>query len=129
MHKIDQVDFYSRTATELPSLGVFDNDIDLNTALVASANGSSIMAAQADGNVLLYNASADAFTISRQDTEALSGAVAASNYDQFVIGETLYNASLVPMAKFDSTIETTSGLSLSINTVTAQEHNPVADRV
>jgi uncharacterized protein (TIGR03437 family) len=109
IHKIDQVDFFSRTATELPSLGVYENDIDLNTALVASANGSSIMAAQADGNLLLYNSSADTFTISRQDTEALSGAVAASNYDLFVVGGTLYNSSLVPTAQFDSTIETTSG--------------------
>ncbi len=108
-HKIDQVDFSSRTATELPSLGVYDNNISLNTALVAAVNGNSIMAAQADGNVLLYNASADAFTISRKDTGALSGAVAASNFDQFVIGGTLYNASLVPVAKLDSTIETTSG--------------------
>ncbi len=109
VHKIDQVDFYSRTATELPSLGIYENDIDINTALVASANGSSIMAAQADGNLLLYNSSADTFTISREESEALSGAVAASNYDQFVVGGTLYNASLVPAAVFDSTIETTSG--------------------
>ena len=67
------------------------------------------MAAQADGNLLLYNSSADTFTISREESEALSGAVAASNYDQFVVGGTLYNASLVPAAVFDSTIETTSG--------------------
>ena len=108
-HTIDQVDFFSRTATQLPSLGVFDNNINLNTALVAAANGNSIMAAQADGNVLLYNASADTFTISRTEENGLRGAVAASNYDQFVIGETLYNSSLVPVATFDSTIETTSG--------------------
>lgn len=109
VHKIDQVDLFSRTATELPTLGIYENDIDINTALVASSNGSSIMAAQADGNLLLYNSSADTFTISRQDTDRLSGAVAASNYDMFVVGGTLYNSSLVPEAQFDSTIETTSG--------------------
>jgi DNA-binding beta-propeller fold protein YncE len=109
IHKIDNVDFWSRTATELPSLGVYENTIDINTALVAAPNGNSIMAAQADGNLLLYNASADTFTISRKDEDELGGAVAASNFDQFVVGNTLYNASLVPMAIFDTTIEASSG--------------------
>ena len=109
IHKIDTVDFWTRTATELPTLGVYENTIDINTALVAAPNGNSIMAAQADGSLMLYNASADTFTISRKDEDSLGGAVAASNFDQFVVGNTLYNASLVPMAIFDTTIEASSG--------------------
>lgn len=92
---IDRIDMASRTATELPSLGVYANDINESTVLVASPNGSSIMAVEADGNVLLYNASADTFTISRKDADALSGAYAASSFDQFVVGNRLMNASLV----------------------------------
>lgn len=108
-HTIDRVDFFSRTATELPTLGVFDNDININTALVASSNGSSIMAAEANGNVLLYNANSDSFTISRQDFSTLGGAFAASSFDQFVIGTTLFNASLVPVAEFDTSVGNSSG--------------------
>jgi uncharacterized protein (TIGR03437 family) len=108
-HKIDRVDFFSRTAVELPTLGVYENTIHIDTALVASANGGAIMAAQADGNVLLYNANADTFTISRKESPALSGAVAASSFDQFVIGNTLRNASLVPVMRFDDSVGLSSG--------------------
>jgi hypothetical protein len=47
VHTIDRVDLASRSATELPTLGVFKNDINISTTLVAAANGSSIMAASA----------------------------------------------------------------------------------
>lgn len=109
VHKIDAVDFFARKAYELPTLGVYENNININTAMVASTNGGSIMAAQANGNVLLYNANSDSFTISRKDFTALGGAYAASNYDQFIIGHTLFNASLVPVRTFDSTVGLSSG--------------------
>ncbi len=87
IHKIDQVDFESRTATELPTLGVFENTIDINTAMVASGNGSSILIAQASGQLLLYSAVADAFTISRKlPEEQVAGAIAASDYGYFAWG-------------------------------------------
>ncbi|MCW5979369.1 MAG: hypothetical protein KIT09_14935 [Bryobacteraceae bacterium] len=97
VHTIDRVDMATRMATELPSLGVYKNEIDINTVLIASPNGSSILAAEKDGNVLLYSAIADTFTISRKDAarEGLKGAYAASSYDQFVVGNRLMNASLV----------------------------------
>jgi uncharacterized protein (TIGR03437 family) len=106
-HTIDRVDMYTRTAVQLPSLGVYNNDINLNTMLVASGNGSSILAAEADGNLLLYNANVDTFTISRKDSAGLTGAYAASSYDMFVVGNALMNASLVPIQQY----ETGSGLS------------------
>lgn len=99
---IDRVDMATLTATELPRLGVFANSVDVNTTLIGSPNGSSIMAAQANGNVLLYNAAADTFTISRKLAGTLAGAYAASNYDQFVIGNQMLNASLVPTSQLGS---------------------------
>ena len=108
-HTIDRVDLYGRQAIELPTLGIYQNTININTALVASSNGGSIMAAQADGNVLLYNANADTFTISRKDSTALAGAYAASNFDEFVIGNTIYNASLVQVRQLDGTVGLSSG--------------------
>ncbi len=108
-HTIDRVDFFARTATELPTLGVYENTIDINTAMVASGNGSSILIAQADGHLLLYNANADTFTISRKPADSLGGAIAASNFDQFVVGNLLLNPSLVTSGRLDSTVALSSG--------------------
>jgi len=64
----------TRLATVLPTLGPWQNDINIDTVLVGSANGSSILAAMPDGTTLLYSASADTFTISRTlSGTALSG--------------------------------------------------------
>lgn len=102
VHVIDRVDLNSRMATTLPSLGVYKNDIHVSTMLTASPNGAHIFAVSADGNVRLYNANVDTFTVSRKDASALSGAYAASNFDQFVVGNTLLNASLVNIGAFDA---------------------------
>jgi uncharacterized protein (TIGR03437 family) len=108
-HTIDRVDMATRTATELPSLGVYQNDIHEGTVLVASPNGSSILVAQPDGKVMLYNANVDTFTIFRQDAEELKGAYAASSFDQFVVGNRLMNASLVTTSFMESGTGEASG--------------------
>ncbi|MCC6362901.1 MAG: hypothetical protein IT165_05215 [Bryobacterales bacterium] len=108
-NKISRVDFASRTATPLPSLGIFENKIDINTVLVASPNGSTIFGAQSDGTVYLYDANVDTFTISRKDVTSLSGAYAASNFNQFVIGNSLLNASLVQTTQFETGTGKSSG--------------------
>ncbi|MBI3681849.1 MAG: hypothetical protein HY235_15825 [Acidobacteria bacterium] len=109
IHKISRVDLLARIATELPTLGVFENNIDINTVLVAAPNGGAILAAQADGKVYLYDANADTFTVSRKDFSSLSGAYAASSFSQFVIGSAMLNASLVPVAQFESGTGKSSG--------------------
>lgn len=108
-NKISRVDFASRTATPLPSLGIFENKIDASTILVASPNGSTILGAQSDGTVYLYDANVDTFTISRKDFPSLSGAYAASNFNQFVVGNSLLNASLVQTAQFETGTGKSSG--------------------
>jgi uncharacterized protein (TIGR03437 family) len=110
IHTIDRVDLAAGVATELPSLGVFKNDINIDTMLIASPNGSSILAASADGTTMLYNASADTFTISRKEANTtLSGPYAASSFGQFVIGNRLLNASLVPVTQFETGTGQASG--------------------
>jgi uncharacterized protein (TIGR03437 family) len=101
-HTIDRVALFARTAVELPTLGVYENNVSVNTVLVASGNGSSILAAQADGNVLLYESSPDTFTISRNDFESLNGAYAASSYGRYVVDNHLLNESLVPVGTLDT---------------------------
>jgi uncharacterized protein (TIGR03437 family) len=111
IHTIDRVDMLTRTAIELPSLGVYKNSISPDTMLVASPSGRSIFAVEADGNVLLYDANADTFTVSRKDFTALSGAYAASAFDQYVVGGNLLNSSLVPVTQFETASGSSSGFS------------------
>lgn len=110
-HTIDRVDLATRQATELPSLGVWENSIDKSTVLVASPNGASILAAQKNGQALLYSAAAGEFTIWRRLAEegGLKGAYAASSYEEFVIGHRLLNASLVTTAEFEASAGDSSG--------------------
>jgi len=104
---IDSVDLNSLTSSEYARLGVWVNQLPLNTVLAAAPNGASIMAASSDGSVMLYDATADTFTVSRKDFTALAGAYAASSYGQYVIGNMLFDSSLVQT----STIQPTTGLS------------------
>ncbi len=94
MHMIDKIDLTTGLGTAYPSLGVFTNSVNINTVLQGTPNGTAIMGVMADGNVILYDATADSFTISRKDFTALSGAYAASSFGQFVVGSTLLNESL-----------------------------------
>lgn len=105
VHLLDAVDFASRRGAPLPRLGVFKNDIHLNTVLVPSANGAAIFGMMADGRTLLYEASSDTFTVLRKDFAELAGTFAASNNGQYLVGNHLLNASLVR----ERTIEATLG--------------------
>ncbi len=109
VHTIDRVDFASRTATALPSLGVFKNDINVNTNLVGSPNGSTIMGVSADGTVMLYDANVDTFTVLRKDYQELGGAYAASSFNRYVVGNYLLNSSLVTVGKLESGTGQSSG--------------------
>jgi uncharacterized protein (TIGR03437 family) len=106
---MSRVDLASATATTFPSLGPFKNSINANTVLVAAPNGSGIMAAEADGNVLWYDSTQNTFTISRQDYKALGGAYATSSWGHSVVDNHLLNASLVPVAQFESQTGASSG--------------------
>jgi uncharacterized protein (TIGR03437 family) len=102
---IDRIDFPARRATMLSSLGIYTNGVSPSGVLAPSPNGGSILVAMPDGNVMLYDANADTFTVSRKDLSGLSGAYAASSYNNYVVGNTMLNPSLVPMG----TLETSSG--------------------
>lgn len=108
-HTIDRLDILTRSGMELPSLGVFKNSVHINTMLTATPNGSAILGVMPDGNVLLYNANADTFTVWRKDFTALSGAYAASSYDYFVVDNHLLNASLVRIRDLETGTGASSG--------------------
>jgi uncharacterized protein (TIGR03437 family) len=106
---IDRIDFAARRAIEYPDLGVYTNNVNPGGVLAPAPNGGTILAAMPDGNVMLYDANTDGFTVSRKDFAALSGAYAASSYNSYVVGNNLLNASLVPAGVLESTSGSASG--------------------
>jgi len=105
--QIHSIDLVNLTTSKYTRLGVYDNKLPLNTVMAPAPNGASIMMASKDGSVMLYDATVDTFTISRKDFSALSGAYAASAFGQYVIGNMVFDSSLVQTA----TIQPTTGLS------------------
>jgi uncharacterized protein (TIGR03437 family) len=108
-HTIDLVDVSGRRATELPTLGIYKNDINIGTLLTSAPNGAAILAAMADGTTMLYDSSAGTFSVARKDFTALSGALAASNHGQFVVDNHLLNSSLVQTRQLESGTGVSSG--------------------
>jgi uncharacterized protein (TIGR03437 family) len=108
-HTIDRINVSQRVANTLPTLGIYRNDVDVNTVLSASPSGGRIFIAQADGNVMVYNAASDTFTASRKDFESLSGAFGAATDDRFVVSNHVLNSSLTKIGELDNSTGTTSG--------------------
>jgi len=106
---IDRIDLAARRAVQLPSLGIYKNSVNPAGVLAPAPNGGSILLAMPDGNVMLYDANADTFTVSRQDLKSLGGAYAASSYNTYVVGNTMLNASLVPQGTLESSTGAPSG--------------------
>jgi uncharacterized protein (TIGR03437 family) len=104
---IDNVDFNARLGSYMPSLGVYTNNVNPGGVLAPTSGGGKILVAMPDGNVMLYDANAGTFTVSRKDFSALSGAYAASSYNTYVVGNNVLNASLVSQ----QVLETASGSS------------------
>src|SRR5262249_30479033 len=65
------IDLAARSTTKPTSLGVFENKVDVHSVLAVSPNGATVMLASAGGNVMLYDANVDTFTVSRKDFQSL----------------------------------------------------------
>jgi len=106
---IDTVNFQAATASQLPTLGIFQNQLSPTAVVTGSPNGASILVADPTGTVMLYSAAANTFVAARKDLSSLSGAFAASSYNSFVVGSNVFNSSLVPVGSLGSTTGVTSG--------------------
>lgn len=111
-HTIDRIDLPARTAVGLPTLGIYENTIDADTALAATPSGASVLVAEANGTLMLYDANADTFVVSRKDFEKLSGAIAALSDDRFVLDNNLLNGTLMPLQKLETGTGSSSGFAL-----------------
>lgn len=110
---LGRVDMVARVVTQLPTLGVYQNSLPVDTVLTSSANGATILIASSDGSVMLYDANADTFTASRKDFGGLTGAYAASSFGQYVVGTQngtfFLDSSLVPKGQIQTGGAVSSG--------------------
>lgn len=109
VHTIDRIDLVSSTASKLPSLGPYKNEVHVSTTLSVAPNGATVVAAMPDGKMMLYSAGADTFTVSRKDFPSLKGALAASSFGYYAVGEHLLNESLVRVGQLVNDGQTHSG--------------------
>jgi uncharacterized protein (TIGR03437 family) len=124
---IDRLDFNSGCAYSPPTLGIFKNDagaLPPTSVLTPSPDQNYILVAAANGNVMLYDATHDTFTLSRKDLTSLSGAYAVSSGvststsgpafpTRYVIGDNVFDASLVPQGTMDTSVGHTYGFAFS----------------
>lgn len=107
--QIHRIDMAKRVATPPDSLGIYQNKIDPNAALMASPSGGVIFMAMTDGTVALYEAASDTFVASRQDLKSLGGGYAALSDDQFVVDTNVFDRALVPIGQLDGAAGSSSG--------------------
>ena len=110
------IDPVSLTATQPDAVGLWLNQIPLGSVAVAVQDGSQVMVATPNGFTFLYDAGVGNFTVSRQDSSALSGGYAASP-GIFSVGDKLLNGSLVPFLGLDTSSGQSSGIVFSAGAV------------
>jgi uncharacterized protein (TIGR03437 family) len=133
-HVIDRV-YTDGIAVQLDTLGIFKNDIDVNTMLTASPSGTYIFAVQNNGAVMLYDSNLDTFVAARKDYESLSGAYGAISDNWYVADNKVLNRSLVQVATLESGTGQSSGVVAAWNglllrtTAASQSMNGVIQKV
>ena len=102
--QVDRLDTVNLASSTLPALGVWQNQLSADAALAPAPNGATILLADANGNVMLYAATGDTFVASRHDFSVLQGAIAASSYGAYIVGDNVLNGSVVPAGTLDSSV-------------------------
>lgn len=115
---IDQIDFNNRVATTPPTLGIFTNNVPPDSIMVASPSGNSIFTAMADGTVLLFDDSFQAFEAARKDLTSLGGSYGVISDNLFLAGGVLFNRSMVQTGNLPNTTATSSVLISGNNILT-----------
>jgi uncharacterized protein (TIGR03437 family) len=135
--QIDAVDLSGRVAYGLRRLGVYENVVHTNTAMVPMASMNGILIAEADGKVKLWDSASQEVVISRKDFAALLGAIAAGP-TSVVVQNNVLNLSLVPQATFSDppnnpagftftatgAVRTVSPTGIVVDTGTVQRFDP-----
>jgi len=106
---VERLDTVHNVWVALPALGIWDNSLTGDATLAPAANGASILLADSNGMTMLYSAASDTFVAARQDFSVLSGAIAASSYNSFVVGDNVLDGSLVPVGTLDISVGPAAG--------------------
>ena len=136
-HTIDRIDLQWEYGLELPSLGLYKNQIPesgVNTVLATSPSGTKIFIVRPDGYLMLYDANGDTFLASRWDFDTVSGAYAALADNRFIVDNVLVNSSLVSVVTYQKQSGQTSGFAIidqmGVRTSAASQFGPgVIERV
>lgn len=112
---IDSVNLAAGTAAPPSTLGVFKNQGALSPlgVLAVSPSGANVFYASPDGTVALYTAAAGTFVNARKDLSSLGGGFAASDYGTYVVGNSVFNASLVPIGTVNASSLYSSGFTFT----------------
>lgn len=125
---IDRLDFQTGCAVMPPSLGIWENKMDPESVVTTSPSRATILLAEPDGNVKLYEAQHDNWVLSRKELSGLSGAYAASDpqgppsaslpdnptdIGVYVVGNNILNPALVPIGTLDAAVGNTYGFAFS----------------
>jgi uncharacterized protein (TIGR03437 family) len=129
--RVDRIDLVTRCAVTPPSLGIWENTLPASSVLTPAPNQGSILLAEPNGNVKLYDAqagSSGAWILARKDFPSLSGAYAAANppgpptasspdnptdTGTYVIGNNILNPALVPIGVMDPAVGNTVGFAFT----------------
>jgi uncharacterized protein (TIGR03437 family) len=120
-HMIHSISFDQRIANAIgdpdtpgPLPDIFANQISDNSTLVASPDQGTILLAQPDGSLLLFETASGKWVAARKDLTGLSGAFASLGDNSYIIGNTVFDQALVPLGSLGmdtSSISTGTALS------------------
>lgn len=123
-----RVDFFSRTANAPPTLGIYCNQAPANSVLSSTPSENYMLLALPDGTVAMWDAGIDTWVVSRTNTGSVAGAFGAFNDNLFVVGNSVLDPGLFPVATLQSTTGNSSGVGLlgqfGLRTTTAAASGP-----
>jgi uncharacterized protein (TIGR03437 family) len=107
--KVFRADLGTRAAFPYATLGIFRNEISIDSAVTASPGGATALLVEPDGDAYVYEAAASSFVLGRKETGSLSGAYAAFTDELYLAGNVLLDRSLRPILRLDTDAARLSG--------------------
>ena len=83
-----------------PLPDIYQNNISGDSILFASPFQGTIMLAQPDGSVLLFETSSQKWVAARKDFASLSGAYASLDDNTYIVGNSVFDQAMVPKGSF-----------------------------
>src|SRR5205085_12202779 len=125
---LSRIDFFSRTANAPPTLGIYCNQAPADSVLSSTPSENYVLLAMSNGTVGMWDAGIDTWVVSRTNTGSVAGAFGAFNDNLFVVGNSILDPGLFPVASLQTTTGSSSGVGLlgqfGLRTTTAAASGP-----